>query len=70
MPGPDPSGLRRHICNDVGIVDAPRGRYLICLFTQDVADVRWSPENEALVTGANLSRLIYDHFNPPSLIHP
>lgn len=65
MPGPDSSGLRRHIRNDVGIVDAPRGRYLLCLFTQDVADVRWSPENEALVTGANLSRLIYDHFNTP-----
>lgn len=66
MSRPDPSGLRRHVRNDVGIVDAPQGRYLICLFTQDVMDSRWLPENEALTTGADISRLIYDHFNPPS----
>lgn len=62
---PDPSGVRRHVRHDVGIVDTPRGRYLIGVFTQDVADARWSPENEALLLGADLSRLLYDHFAAP-----
>jgi beta-lactamase class A len=55
-------GVERAIRNDVGIVTTPRGRYVIAIFTQGVADTRWGVENEALVAGADVSRMVFDHF--------
>ena len=60
-------GVERAIRNDVAIVSTPRGRYVIAIFTQGVADMRWSVDNDALIMGAEVSRLVFDHFttSPP-----
>jgi beta-lactamase class A len=57
-----PDGRDGAIRNDVAVVSTPRGRYAIAIFTQGVADLRWGVDNEALVTGAEVSRLVFDHF--------
>lgn len=59
---PDSSGIHRHIRADVGLVTTSRGRYVIAIYARQVEDTRWSVDNEALVTGAEVSRTIYDHF--------
>lgn len=46
--------------NDCGVVYAPNRPYVVCLFTRENSDRRWVADNEALVTGAELSRMIYD----------
>jgi beta-lactamase class A len=57
-----PDGKEGAIRNDVAIVSTPRARYVIAIFTQGVTDLRWGADNEALVTGAEISRLVFDHF--------
>jgi beta-lactamase class A len=61
-----PDGREGAIRNDVAVVSTPRGRYVIAIFTQGVADTRWGVDNAALVTGAEISRLVFDHFTRPS----
>lgn len=61
QPGAD--GVRGHIRTDAAIVEGPRATYVIAICTRRVRDTRWSPDNEALLTGARLSRLVYDYFN-------
>lgn len=55
-------GTRRHVRADVAIVTAPGLHYVIAILARDVEDTRWGVENDALTTGARVSRLIYDHF--------
>jgi len=59
---PDTGGARRGIRADAAIVLTPRGRYVVAIYARQVVDARWSVDNDALVTGAQVSRLIYDHF--------
>jgi beta-lactamase class A len=59
---PDANGVRRHIRGDVAYVTAPGLRYVVAILTRQVEDTRWSVDNEALTTGAEVSRRIYDHF--------
>jgi len=61
LTGPD--GVRGHIRTDAGIVEGPRATYVIAICARRVRDTRWGPDNEALLTGARLSRLVYDYFN-------
>lgn len=63
LPGPD--GVARQVRADGGIVQGPKARYVIAIFTRQVDDGRWSVDNEALVFGGAISRLVYDHFNKP-----
>jgi beta-lactamase class A len=58
-------GKEGAIRNDVAIVSTPKGRYVIAIFTQRVTDLRWGVDNEALVAGADVSRLVFDHFTDP-----
>ena len=58
----DASGLRGAVRTDAGIVSTPKGRYVIAIFTRRVKDMRWTVENEAYLAGADVSRLIFDHF--------
>jgi beta-lactamase class A len=60
-----PDGKEGAIRNDVAIVSTPKGRYVVAIFTQGVTDLRWGADNEALVTGAEISRLVFDHFTRP-----
>jgi beta-lactamase class A len=62
----DAQGVKRHIRGDVAYVTAPGLRYVVAILTRQVQDTRWSVDNEALTTGAEVSRMIYDHFRLPS----
>ncbi len=55
-------GVRRHVRADAAIVTGPGIRYVIAVFTRQVEDTRWGIENDAVVTGARISRMLYDHF--------
>ena len=58
----DASGFKGAIRTDAGIVTAPSGGYAIAIMTRRVKDTRWTVDNDALVAGADVSRLVYDHF--------
>jgi beta-lactamase class A len=60
-PGPD--GVRRHVRADAAIVTGPDATYVIAIYARQVDDPRSGVENEAVVTGARISRMIYDHFS-------
>ena len=47
------------------IVAGPKARYVVAILTRQVDDTRWSVDNDALVIGGAISRLIYDAFNKP-----
>ena len=55
-------GTRRHVRGDVAIVSGPGIRYVVAILTRGVEDTRWGIENDAITTGAKLSRIIYDYF--------
>lgn len=57
-----PDGRHRHVRADVAFVSAPGVRYVIAVFAREVEDTRWGVENDAIVTGARVSRLVYDRF--------
>jgi beta-lactamase class A len=58
----DASGVRGSIRTDAGIVTTPKGRYVIAIFTRRVKDERWTVDNAAYLAGAEVSRLVFDHF--------
>jgi beta-lactamase class A len=58
----DAAGVSRHIRNDVAYVTAPGLRYVVAILTRQVEDTRWSVDNDANTAGAEVSRLIYDHY--------
>ena len=59
---PAADGTRRHVRGDVAIVSAPGVRYVVAILTREVDDTRWGIENDAMTTGARVSRIIYDYF--------
>ena len=59
---PDAAGAPGSVRTDAGIVTTPKGRYVIAIFARRAADMRWTVDNEALVTGAEVSRVVFDHF--------
>jgi hypothetical protein len=63
LPGPD--GVARQVRADAAIVKGPKARYVIAICARQVDDSRWSVDNEGLVFGGAISRLVYDHFNKP-----
>jgi beta-lactamase class A len=61
---PDASGFKGDVRNDAAYVQSPKARYVIAICARKIQDKRSSVDNETLVTGAELSRLVYDAFNP------
>jgi len=59
-------GIRRHVRADAAIVTGPNLHYVIAIYARQIEDTRWTIENEALTTGARISRLIFDHFKKGS----
>jgi beta-lactamase class A len=57
-----PDGVRRHVRADAAVVTGPDLSYVIAIYARQVEDTRWGVDNEALATGARISRMIYDHF--------
>jgi len=62
---PDAGGVHRYVRADAAIVDGPRGRYVIAIFTRHGEDRRAGVDNSALVAGAEIARMVYDHFSRP-----
>jgi beta-lactamase class A len=59
---PDANGAPGSVRMDAGVVTTPKGRYVVAIFARRVKDMRWTVDNDALVTGAWVSRAVYDHF--------
>ncbi len=62
---PDAAGFRGDVRNDAAYVKGPRGRYVIAILTRRVKDKSPGVDSDALVTGARISRLVYDAFAGP-----
>ena len=60
LPGPD--GTRGQVRADAAIVTGPGIRYVLAIYARRVADQRDTLDNAALVTGARVSRLVFDRF--------
>jgi beta-lactamase class A len=59
---PGRNGVRGQVRADAAIVVGKNVRYVVAILTRQVADPRSGVENDALVTGARVSRMVYDHF--------
>jgi beta-lactamase class A len=59
---PDATGLKGSVRNDSGIVTTPSGRFVLAIMTRRVKDERWTVDNDAYVTGAEIARMVFDHF--------
>lgn len=59
---PDARGFRGDVRGDVAFVKGPGGRYVIAILARRIADKAPGVDNEALRTGAELSRLVYEAF--------
>jgi beta-lactamase class A len=62
-PGPD--GTHRHVRADAAVVSGPGFSYVVAIYARQVEDTRWGIDNDALTTGARISRLLFDHFSSP-----
>jgi beta-lactamase class A len=50
--------------SEVLLVNAPSGDYVLCLITNNQEDRGWEPDNEGFVLLREVSRTVFDHFNP------
>jgi beta-lactamase class A len=62
----DPQGFRGDVRADAAYVKGPRGRYVLAILARRVKDKSPGVDNEALVTGAKISRMVYDGFAAPA----
>jgi beta-lactamase class A len=62
---PDAGGLKGDVRSDAAYVESPKARYVIAICARKIRDKNPSVDNHALVTGARLSRMVYDYFNAP-----
>jgi beta-lactamase class A len=51
---------------EVVLVNAPSGDYVFCVITKNQKDERWAPDNEGYVLLRNVSRLLWNYFEPDS----
>ena len=58
-----PSGVKGDVRTDAAYVKSPRARYVIAICARQVRDKSTTVDNQALVTGAKMSRMVYDSFN-------
>ena len=56
-------GRKRHVRGDAAIVTGPNLSYVIAIHARQVEDMRWGIDNDALVTGARISKTIFDAFS-------
>jgi beta-lactamase class A len=61
---PGPSGVKGDVRTDAAYVKSPRARYVIAICARQIRDKTPTVDNQALVTGARISRMVYDAFNP------
>ncbi len=63
-------GVKRHVRADAAIVTGPDFTYVIAIYARQVEDTRWGVDNDALTTGARVSRMIYDYFSAKHEVRP
>jgi beta-lactamase class A len=52
--------------SEVLLVNGPSGDYVFCIITKNQKDESWDYENEGFVLIRNVSRLLWEHFEPES----
>lgn len=52
--------------SEVVLVNAPHGDYVFCVITNNQEDMSWEPDNEGYVLLRDVSRLLWQHFEPHS----
>jgi beta-lactamase class A len=52
--------------SEVVLVNAPHGDYVFCVITKNQTDQSWSPDNEGYVLLRDVSRLLWNYFEPSS----
>ena len=58
---PGPHGVKGQVRADAAVVTGPNGlHYALAIYARQVEDTRWTIDNDALVTGARVSKLVYD----------
>jgi beta-lactamase class A len=55
---------------EVVLVNAPHGDYVFCVITKNQQDQRWKKDNEGLVLIRNVSRTLWQYFEPDSKWKP
>jgi beta-lactamase class A len=60
---PAADGTRHHVRGDAAIVTGKNLKYVIAIYARDVQDRRWSVDNDAVTTGARVSRMVFDRFS-------
>ncbi len=58
-------GVKRHVHADAAIVSGPNFTYAIAIYARQVEDRQWGIDNDALTTGASISRTIFEYFSRP-----
>jgi beta-lactamase class A len=52
--------------SEVVLVNAPHGDYVFCVITKNQKDERWESDNEGYVLLRNVSKLLWNYFEPDS----
>ena len=52
--------------SEVVLVNAPHGDYVFCVITKEQDDTSWQYDNEGYVLLRNVSRILWNHFEPHS----
>jgi beta-lactamase class A len=60
---PDASGFKGDVRSDAAYVKGPKARYVIAICARRVKDKSPGVDNQALVAGAKISRMVYDVLN-------
>jgi len=63
-------GVKRHVRADAAIVTGPGFSYVIAIYARQVEDTRWGVDNDALTTGARISKMVYEHFARKQGVRP
>lgn len=50
--------------SEVLLVNAPGNPYIFCIFTKNNKDIQWTHENEAWTMARNVSKLLWEYFEP------
>jgi beta-lactamase class A len=56
--------------SEVVLVNAPHGDYVFCVITKNQKDERWESDNEGYVLLRNVSKLLWNYFEPDSTWKP
>jgi beta-lactamase class A len=64
------SGAVDQARSEVVLVNAPHGDYVFCIATKNQEDTSWNQQNEGFTLVRNVSRLLWNHFEPKSKWKP